>query len=423
MQTRFPPVYYMDKNAEVIVAGAGPAGAIAAYELAVRGIQVLVLEKSVFPRYKVCGAGLTHKILKEIPFDLSGIIETTIYNICFSAQCKDAFQRTSDNPMIYCTMREKLDAFLLEKATAAGAKVHFGEAVTGVFQTPGGVKVQTRNGMYRGALLIGADGATSRVSRTTGLNKNIMMGMAWEAEVLTDRAFLTRYAQTVFLDWGTFPGGYGWVFPKSDHFSIGVGGPATLSKYMIPYYQQFLKYLENGCGLPDQEAGLRILGTISLKAWPIPVRIQKSVFHQGSVLVTGDAGGLTDPLTGEGIYCAVRSGSLAAAACVEYLQGQVGSLQKYTEAVNHELMDELLEANRIKNLFNTIPRKIHYLVRDHDRVWGAFGKILRGERWYADVKNGFGPWKFLWGLSCLISRWISNHREKNYKKNATIRER
>ena len=412
----------MDTNADVIVAGAGPAGAIAAYELAVQGIRVLLLEKSVFPRYKVCGAGLTHKILREIPFDLSGIIETTISDIRFSTHFKEVFHRTSATPMIYCTMREKFDAFLLEKAVSAGVKVLFGELVTDVFQTNSFVEVQTRNGVFRSALLIGADGATSRISRKAGLRRHIMQGMAWEAEIKTDQASLKNFSQTVFLDWGTFPGGYGWVFPKNDHFSIGVGGPATLSKYMIPYYQRFLKYLETGSGIPDQGPTLRVLETISLKAWPIPVRMQKSVFHQGRILVSGDAGGLTDPLTGEGIFYAVRSGKLAAVACADYLQGRSGSLGRYSESVNQELMTELLEANRIKNIFNTVPRKIHHLVRDHDRVWMAFGKILRGERWYADVKNGFGRWNFFWNVTCLISKWISNHRERNYQKHGAMEE-
>ncbi|MCK9203854.1 MAG: geranylgeranyl reductase family protein [Bacteroidales bacterium] len=417
----------MITDADVIIAGAGPAGSLAAYELAIHGVRVLILEKSSFPRYKVCGAGLTHKIIREIPFDISPVIETIIHTVQFSSHCRDVFTRISPVPVIYCSMREKLDAFLLDQAVSAGAQVHFGEQVRTIIQNGNQVEVTTNKGIFRSTLLIGAEGASGGVARSAGLRGHIMTGLAWEAEVKTNPDIVRKYAQTVFLDWGTFPGGYGWAFPKADHFSIGVGGPASLSKHMMPYYDRFIRYLgryiveEAKIGMPDagwkQNSGSDGMKweTISLRSWPIPVRVKKGNFHDKQILVTGDEAGLTDPLTGEGIYYAVRSGKLAAAACLDYLESKTTSLEKYSESVNNDLMNELLEANRIKYLFNIVPLKIHHLVRDNDRVWRAFGKVLRGERWYADVRNGFGKWKFLWGFTCLLSKWISGYREKRYR--------
>ena len=400
----------MTTDAEIIIAGAGPAGSIAACTLAGQGVPVLILEKSQFPRYKVCGAGLTHKILKEIPFDISTLLETRIHTINFSSGLTEIFSRSAANPLMYCTMRDKFDAFLLEKALSAGAHVRFGEKVTAIKQEKDSVSVITRSGIFRSKLLIGADGASSTVGRSEGLRENILPGLAWEAEIKADPETIKAFSQTVFLDWGTFPGGYGWVFPKDDHFSIGVGGPASISKWMMDYYRRFLVYLESGYGI-------RVLDTLSLRSWPIPVRVEKSRFHNGRVLVAGDAGGLTDSLTGEGIYYAIRSGKLAAAACSEYLQAISPSLQSYTEAVNDELMTELTEANRIKFIFNTAPLTIHRFVRDNDRAWQAFGRILRGERLYRDVRSGFGTWKFLWGLICRVSKWISDYKEKRFSLN------
>ena len=100
---------------------------------------------------------------------------------------------------------------------------------------------------------------------------------------------------------------------------------------------------------------------------------QKALFHNGLVLVTGDSAGLGDPLTGEGIYYAVRSGKLAAQACVDHLSGKTGAIAGYTESINDELMNELTEANRIKALFNTVPLTIHHWVKTNDRAWSAFG--------------------------------------------------
>jgi len=399
----------MTPDADVIVAGAGPAGSLAAYQLAIQGISVLILEKSRFPRYKVCGGGLTHKILQEIPFDISPVFETSIHSIRFSRGFTEQFQRHSDEPLIHCAMRDRVDDFLLQKALKAGAKVLFGEKVTEVIQDVAKVSVKTKTGSYSSRILIGADGASSAVARLTGLRENILPGLAWEAEIKACEESVKRFSQTVFLDWGAFPGGYGWVFPKGDHFSIGVGGPAALSKWMMPYYERFLGYFQRNL----QESSDRSINleTLSMRSWPIPVRVEKSNFHSGRIMVAGDAGGLTDPLTGEGIYYAVRSGNLAAQTCSGYLQGRTSNLDSYSREVNLQLMPELMEANKIKHIFNAVPLKIHRFVRDSDRGWRAFGRVLRGERKYADVRMGFGKWKSLWEAACMASRWISGWKE------------
>jgi len=164
----------MTTDAEVIIAGAGPAGSLAAYELATRGVSVLILEKSQFPRYKVCGAGLTYKILREIPFDVSPVLETTIHSIVFSSGFREGFTRTSDQPMLFCSNRDAFDDFLLKKAVEAGARVIHGEKVMEVSQGQELVTVLTRNATYRSSLLIGTDGASSTVARSAGLRDHIL---------------------------------------------------------------------------------------------------------------------------------------------------------------------------------------------------------------------------------------------------------
>ncbi|MFH1161261.1 MAG: geranylgeranyl reductase family protein [bacterium] len=382
-------------DASVIIAGAGPAGTMAARELALHGLDVLILEKAAFPRYKVCGGGLTHKILKEIAFELTPVIETVIYSVRFSCHFRETFTHRSSEPLMVCTMRDQLDQLLLEKAKEAGARVLFGEHVSALEEKANSVIVRTRERSFSCRLLLGADGASSMVAHASGLRTHLLPQLAWEAEVEAGREQIDQFSQTVFLDWGTFPGGYGWIFPKKDHFSVGVGGPASLSRQMKPYYEKFIR-----------STGIGFTHTRSMKAWPIPVKGRKSLFHTRRIQVLGDAAGLTDPLTGEGIYYAIRSGKIAAAAGYDFLQGRAATLQRYSDEVNEVLMPEILEANRIKTIFNAVPFRIHRLVRDRERVWNAFGKILRGERNYMDVKRGFGRWKFLWGAACwLAARW------------------
>ena len=401
----------MQTDADVIIAGGGPAGSMAAYFLAEKGIQVILLEKSTFPKYKVCGGGLTHKILNEIPFSLLPVIETTIYAVRFSCNFREVFFRESKDPIMYCTMRGELDNFLLQKAKEMGSAVKMNQQVTKFTEEDNGISVYTKEQVFRTKILIGAEGATGIVARTAGLHAHLNHGMAWEAEIKSDPDDLARYSQTVFLDWGTFPGGYAWIFPKKDHFSIGVGGPASLSKDMLSYYELFQKSLVQDVNSPV----IRFSETLSMKAWPIPVRMKKSKFHSGSVLVTGDAAGLGDPLTGEGIFYAIRSGRIAAEVCSDFLSGRTRTLDPYTQQINDELMPELLEAGRIKHIFNAVPRKIHHFVRDNDRAWRAFAKILRGERKYTEVRNGFGKWKHIWGLICYISGIIGKWKEERTK--------
>lgn len=394
-------------EADVIIAGGGPAGSVAAFVLASAGYRVTLLEKLKFPRYKVCGAGLTHKILQEIPFSITPVIETRIHTFRFSTHFSETFERTSPDPLIYCTMRDKLDNFMLSQAQGAGVKVLFGEQVTAVAPQGKMIKVVTRTGEYLCRRLIGAEGATGKVARSAGLWRDMVPGLAWEAELEIDAVALERIRQTVFLDWGSFPGGYGWLFPKSGHISVGVGGPAALSRHMMPYYRNFIDYLK--------DTGIQVNTTRSLRSWPIPVKVRSGKFRNGNVFITGDAAGLTDPLTGEGIYYAVRSGRIAAEEVIASF-GKFLAHDHYSARINSELMPELLEAQNIKHLFNTVPLKIHRFVRDNDRAWRAFCKVLRGERNYADVRKGFGRYSPLWSVACLGARLISVIREFRLRK-------
>jgi geranylgeranyl reductase family protein len=400
-------------DADVIIAGAGPAGTSAAFDLARSGIRVLILEKSQFPRYKVCGAGLTHKILKEIPYDITPVIETTIRSVRFSHRHNDVFTRTAGDPIMYCTMRDTLDAFMLEKATDAGASVLFHQHVTGVEQFSDRVMVTTKERSFKSQIVLGADGVSGLVARLTGLRRNIDLGLAWEAEVPADAELVKELSETVFLDWGTLPGGYAWMFPKKDHLSIGVGGPAGLSSFMMKYMDQFVF---NAFGEELYKSAI-VNRKSKVQSWPIPVRRRKGPFHNHRVMIAGDAAGLTDPMTGEGIWYAVKSGRMAAEAAIAFLGGQRSSLEDYSAGINATLMEELTEACHIRDVFNVVPGKIHRLVRDNDRVWRAFGKILRGERVYADVRGGFGRWKFLWGATITAARGIYFCKEKVTRSN------
>jgi geranylgeranyl reductase family protein len=377
---------------------------MAAYSLQNAGVSTIIIDKAQFPRYKVCGAGLTHKILGIMPYDLSHLFHTTVHSFRFSSGLSDVFIRSSEKPLMYCTMRDELDSYLLEQAIGAGARVVTGVRVSDAATSSDGVYVKTSSGEFKARYLIGADGASSKVARLFSLNRGIEWGMAWEAELEVGREVLEKYRSTVFLDWGTFPGGYAWIFPKKDHMSVGIGGPARLSGLMPQYYRDF-----------TASTGIDFLRTISNKSFPLPVRTRKSQFHRDRVLVAGDAAGLTDELTGEGIYWAVKSGILAADSIKHALRSGSG-LESYSRSINEQVMPELMEAGNICSLFNAMPLRVHHWVRDHDRVWNAFGKVLRGERCFLDVPGAFGRWKPLWRPVCSLGALIQKGKEFQYKR-------
>ena len=184
---------------------------------------------------------------------------------------------------------------------------------------------------------------------------------------------------------------------------------------MMQYYDRFVESISLNTA-NSSNTGIRFLETHSFASWPIPVRTKKSLFHNELVLVTGDSAGLGDPLTGEGIFYAIRSGRLAAETCFEYLSGKISSLDIYSKKINDELMTELLAANKIKYLLNAFPLRVHCFVGESDRAWSAFGKILHGERCYADVRRGFGKWKHLWNLICFICGIVGNARKSRFVK-------
>ena len=395
---------------DVIIAGAGPAGTLAAYTLARAGLSVLILEKQSFPRYKVCGGGITHKALSGIPFSLAPVIEREIRQIRFSCRFTDAFTHRSTQPLLYCTMRDNLDHYLLAQALKAGAQIVFDQHIRSFSQSPDAIVVNTSVNQYSSRFLIGADGASSVVARQGGFKKGIRQGVAWEAEMDAPPEELERYAETVFLDWGTIPGGYGWIFPKSDHFSVGVGGPAKYASRLPGYFDHFVA-----------ASGISFTHTRSKKAWPIPVSSGRFPWHHQRVLVVGDAGGLTDPLTGEGIQDAIRSGILAAETIINQYDQTTPDLSRYSLQIRDTLMKEIREADHINIIFQAAPHTIHKLVRDRDRVWGAFCKILRGTRQYSDVPVGFGKFRILWKpavrLATLIS-WFKPIRTNSDKNHA-----
>jgi geranylgeranyl reductase family protein len=306
----------MRVDADVLVVGSGPAGGSSASFLVQAGYKVLVVEKEHLPRYKVCAGGVPSNALEQFPFSFSPVIEQSVQRMTF---IHDQAQSTHRLPTDSLTMvmRDRFDHYILEQSKA---EVLEGYTVLDVLEEGGGVTVQVqgRSKPIRARYVIGADGPNSRVARSIGLRRTRSMGAALEAEVDPDPAVQQSFQNRVVVELGKVDFGYAWVFPKSSHLSVGIGS-MTKGAHSLPEH------------LTASMAKMGIdLQSTRMKGHPLPVYIKPEPVHKGRVLLAGDAAGLVDPLTGEGIRHAIDSGRMAAESI---MNGRVGEYSRQIELV------------------------------------------------------------------------------------------
>jgi geranylgeranyl reductase family protein len=288
---------------DVIIAGGGPAGASAAYFLSRAGKNVLILEKASLPRYKGCGGGVSLEFLRsQFPFDFSPVIDRTasLFEYHFNGIEMPVRCRLHSAGFV---QRARFDAFLLQQC---GAEVSLEEAVRDVSIRADGVEVETSRGRrIKAAWLIGADGANSIVRRKAGFAPHEVVLHTVEAEVFPSSGIMQRFVNGPLFIFEGKGFGYTWVFPKADHLSVGTVGmqPAPgelrerLARIMKPY-------------------GISLDGA-QLHAHPLPVYTRHQPVAAGRVLLAGDAAGLVDPFSGEGIRIAIQSGRIGAECILE----------------------------------------------------------------------------------------------------------
>ncbi|HYT42279.1 MAG TPA: NAD(P)/FAD-dependent oxidoreductase, partial [Methylomirabilota bacterium] len=235
---------------------------------------------------------------------------------------------------------------------------------------------------YRSLLLVGADGANSTVARNLQLNDGIQREIALESEVALPPEIMYKWNDSVEIDLFSIWCGYGWIFPKQDHISIGVGGPQKFFKQIREYNSVYLS-----------KNNLSEYPKIKFSGHALPLRKRFAPLAKGRSLLVGDAAGLLEPFTGEGIGYAVRSGQLAAFAVDAFLKNEATDLALYTHLLDNELTPELLAAQQFVRIFNRFPRLFYYLIKNNDYVWSAICKILRGERNFSDINRKLGFFK------------------------------
>ncbi|MGB9663038.1 MAG: geranylgeranyl reductase family protein [Moorellaceae bacterium] len=363
---------------DVVVCGGGPAGAAAARELARQGIKVLLCEKEKIPRYKVCGGGLTGKTWNELEPGWEGIAEDSASRVIFYHREERPIEVTFDRPVVKLVMRHRLDQLLVERAAAAGAEVRDTCPITGVVEEENEVRIYTDREVLRARAVIGADGARSLVARQLPFRPSRALGVALECELPVPPTVLESYRHSLLLSYGNIAGGYGWVFPKGEHLSVGLGSFSRKVKGLQALFRQFCRRL----GLPWSPE-------IRCRAAVIPsAQAGEPVLHTSRAVLVGDAAGLVDPFSGEGLYYALKSGRCAAGAVAAFLQGE-GGLHRYSAEVQKDLLPDLQYAGRIAKVVYSLTPVVHRLVQANPQVARRLVEVLLGSRTYSEL------WEYL----------------------------
>lgn len=365
---------------DVIVVGAGPGGATAARVCAQNGLKTLLIEKERFPRYKACGGCLSLKTVHLLGYDLSPIIENTIYGAKFSYCLKEPFFIELTEPIAFMVMRDRFDQFLMMKALEQGAKLLVGEKVVKVRENQDEVEVDLASGeTLRAHSLIGADGAGSVVAKSLSLipDGHDSNGIAIQTEISFDSSipFPEGERRFVHLDFGGVPNGYGWVFPKKELLSIGIGGMFKDSKKVNPrnHLNHFLKSLPY---LQGKEPEV-------VKGHPLPSFYDEcQKVSQGKIFLVGDAAHLMDPLQGEGIYYAVRSGMLAAEAILESEKKGVSPAELYQKAVELHISSNLKWALSFSRFAFKFTRLAYRTLKHYPELSHFYLQVLGGRETY-----------------------------------------
>jgi len=295
---------------EVVVVGAGPAGATAARNCVKQGLRTLLIEKDSFPRIKPCGGALSEQAMSLLDFEIP--IEL-MEKDCFGARVhygKFTVEVKKEYRIAVLTSRDKFDKFLLQQALESGVEICQPEIVEKLYLKDSYVLVKTNLSEYKAQIVVGADGVNSLISKYVRKKPLSLeeFGICLVTNIPATNEIIDKYIHNAIdIHFGVADMGYGWVFPHDNYFSVGIGGIASQLKKPKQVFNDFLR--TNGFETPNK-----------VYAHKIPAGGIKRKNVADRILLVGDAAGFVDTFYGEGIAYAIHSGLIAARIIINGLK-------------------------------------------------------------------------------------------------------
>jgi geranylgeranyl reductase family protein len=332
----------------------------------------VVLERAVHPRYKTCGGGLIGTSLAALEAGVPVPVREQVDAATFTLRGEREFtRRQADGALLSMVLREEFDDALRQDAVDAGAQLRQRTMVRAVDEDGEYAQARLADGsQVRAKVLIGADGSAGVTARYVGVDfRQVDLGL--ELEIAAPPAVQAAWRGRILIDWGPIPSSYGWVFPKSDRLTVGVIAPRGQSEPTRQYLRAFVDQL-----------GLASFQILQDGGHLTRCRSASSPLRRGRVLVAGDAAGLLEPWTREGISFALRSGRLAGAAAARAGLGAAQSaepaLAEYVTQVTDGLVPEMDAGRQILEAFTRHPAIVHRGLATPPG-WRVFSKFCRGE--------------------------------------------
>lgn len=355
---------------DVIVVGAGPAGASTAYELSRAGLRVLILERAKLPRYKACGGAIPFNFFQTLPPRTHKTQETLLTNGVYLGPGDKKF-RPVINAKVVGVMRDRFDYEFTQAAVEEGAELIDANPVLKVEEKPDRVAVKTQKGFFEARYVVGADGATGIVKRCLGIGSRHRPCAALEVEI-TPRSQVTKDDLT-WVHFTMIRDGYAWVFPKGNLDSVGIASFNRDRQKVREKLAEWARLL-----------GYRLDGEV-IHGHPIPIWKGPTQLSTRRSLLVGDAADTVDPLGGEGIRYGILSGRIAADTIREALTKDQPLSANYSRAIYESIQSDFVYARRIAALFYRFPGLCFDLwVRTHTAT-DLLGKVLYGEIRYRDL--------------------------------------
>lgn len=337
---------------DLAVIGAGPGGSNAASVALRSGLNVVQLEKARFPRVKPCAGGLTVKGLKALDLGIDSTLRSSFrafqFNLCDRRGNRFAHRRL----LLRMVLRPEFDNDLVrQNRRRNGFRFLDGEPVRRIrYQDI--FEIETPSRLIRAKQLVGADGAYSLVNRRFKISRPRGLATAVEVNLGRGVAESGEDCEIPCFDWGVIESGYGWVFPKDDHWSVGI---YTLQRGLRGIRRQLDSYIR------FKGFGVRGDPLATFQAYQLPIGGYRLSPPDSPLYLVGDAGGFADAVTGEGIYHALESGRLAGETAVEVHHGRGVPRRYYRRLWKSVLPDTFLTYRCAGLIYRRLDRSLRLL--------------------------------------------------------------